>query len=464
MRLTAKIVIALALGLGLVLTLFARAQIRGATARLERDMREDARSVGRLFRPLIARAWRLEGRTAAMYVIRYTNETLEAANVETKMRLRWVWLDGDGQPEPAAAPRDADRVYTYVPVDVEIAGEPHGALEISESTAPIREAARELRADLLEALAILAAISLVLIVAVGSWFVGRPLRTLSAAADRIGAGDLSVEIELDQRDEVGKLASTLNEMVIKLAGAVEALRHADRLSSVGTFASGIAHELGTPLAVVSGRAGLIADGTVTDPSEIATQARSIARQADKMAAIIRQLLDFARRRPSTLSGKDLVPLAAGTIDLLRPLAARRGIDIELAGESVEVAADGVQLQQVITNLTMNAIDASDRGGTIDVEIGVARATPPDGVPGRYAFCRVRDRGSGMEDDVRSRVFEPFFTTKPVGQGTGLGLAVSHGIVSEHGGWITVDTAVGEGTTFSVYLPRAAPPTPTPVAN
>jgi signal transduction histidine kinase len=278
-------------------------------------------------------------------------------------------------------------------------------------------------------------------------------------------------VDLKQSDEVGKLAATINQTVGKLSAAreqvveetesrikaVEQLRHADRLSSVGSFASGIAHELGTPLAVVSGRAKLIADGIATG-DEIVGHAESIGRQADKMATIIRQLLGFARRSSVTLSGNDLVALAVQTGELLQPMAAGKEIEIEIdqRADQVEVAADGVQLQQVITNLTMNAIDAmADTGGVITIEIGTEPATPPadhGGEPGTYAYCRVRDQGPGIPGDLRPKLFEPFFTTKPVGQGTGLGLAVSHGIAREHGGWIELDSEVGAGAAFSVYVP------------
>lgn len=492
MRLTAKIVVALVVCLGIVLALFARQQVREATDRLERDIREDTRSVGRMFRPMVARTWRLEGKNAAMYLVQYTNETLKSANIETKMRLRWVWLEpapgGSTEANRPSVPLDEigslregevsvyspedDRVYTYVPVDVELEGEPLGALEVSESAAPITESAAHIRSELATTMVTVAVVCLGMIVLVGTWFVARPLGMLTAAADRIGAGDLSVRVDLNQNDEVGRLARSLNETAIKLAKArervtaetesrlkaVEQLRHADRLSSTGTFASGIAHELGTPLAVVSGRAKLIADGTVTGDA-VVDHARSISRQADKMTEIIRKLLDFARRRSITLADRDLTVVARETLEMLRPLGAKHQVELVLEGaeQPVIVAVDALQIQQVITNLTMNAIDATAEtdGGAVVIEIGSERAEPPAdhrGPAGVYAYCRITDHGPGIPEEQRTQVFEPFFTTKPIGQGTGLGLAVSHGIVLEHGGWIDVHTCRGTGSSFSVYLP------------
>jgi signal transduction histidine kinase len=238
--------------------------------------------------------------------------------------------------------------------------------------------------------------------------------------------------------------------------SVEQLRHADRLSSIGTLSSGIAHELGTPLAVISGRAELIADGSV-EGETVKTYAKSIAKQAKKMTEIIRQLLDFARRSRSTLSPKNVAKVAEITVSMLRSLAVKKGIELSLtsSADDAQVAADAVQLQQVLTNLIVNAIQAMAGGGAITVAVDRQWARPPvdhDGQEGTYICIAVRDEGAGIPSDIRAKVFEPFFTTKPVGQGTGLGLAVSYGIVREHGGWIEVESEVGRGSCFSVYLP------------
>jgi signal transduction histidine kinase len=494
MKLTAKIAAVLVLGFSLVLGLYARSQIEDASAQFAADMREDTRAVGRLFRPMIARTWRKEGRAAAMYLIQYTNETLKSENVDTKMRIRWISLGpegaGEGGSAVAAAVQEvaagrevsvvvpgADglgRLVTYVPVDVGIDGESPGAIEISESLAPLRDFEIRTRANLIETTLILAGIAAIIVLVVGTWYVGRPLRRLNVVAERIGAGDLGARAELRQRDEVGALAATLNSTAYKLASAREALaaevdarvkaleqlRHADRLSSVGTLAAGVAHELGTPLSVVAGRAKLIADGTVTG-ADVHSHAASIAKQADRMAQIIRQLLDFARRRQVTLSEKDLARLVEQTLELLHPMARKRRVTLRLEApsEPTRAAADGVQLQQVFTNLVMNAVDATAEGGEVDIVVSRERMAPPPSLASRvgpeprdYACCKVIDRGVGIAKEDLPKVFEPFFTTKPVGQGTGLGLAVSYGIVDDHGGWIEVESELDRGTRFSVYLP------------
>jgi signal transduction histidine kinase len=309
---------------------------------------------------------------------------------------------------------------------------------------------------------------------VGAFFVGQPMRKLVDVSQRIGAGELSAKTLLRQRDEIGELSRAMDRMGDQLLRAktqleaetearvrsVEQLRHADRLSSIGTLSSGIAHELGTPLAVISGRAELIADGSV-EGETVRTYAQSIAKQAKKMTEIIRQLLDFARRSRSTLSPKNVAKVAEITVSMLRSLAAKKNIQLSLrsSADDAQVAADAVQLQQVLTNLIVNAIQAmpggGGGGGAITINVERQWASPPvdhEGQEGTYIRIAVRDEGSGIPPDVQAKIFEPFFTTKPVGQGTGLGLAVSYGIVREHGGWIEVESEVGKGSCFSVYLP------------
>mgnify|MGYP006198646815 CR=1 FL=1 len=180
-----------------------------------------------------------------------------------------------------------------------------------------------------------------------------------------------------------------------------------------------------------------------------------------MATIIRQLLDFARRGNIAVARQPLAKILKPTVDLLRPLARKSRVEIEfeLPAEPLYVKADGTLFQQVLTNLVVNAIDAMPRGGTVKITAGIETVTPPADVgatPGRYVCCRVQDSGEGMRPEIIPRLFEPFFTTKGIGKGTGLGLAVSYGIVSEHRGWIDVKTELGKGSQFTVYLPAGEP--------
>jgi signal transduction histidine kinase len=245
---------------------------------------------------------------------------------------------------------------------------------------------------------------------------------------------------------------------VKESGLEEQIRHADRLSTVGKLAAGVAHELGTPLAVVSGRAKRIVRSG--PPAETGDDARIIVEQADRMAAIIRQLLDFARRRGAVKAPADVGALARSTIGLLAPFAAKRGVMLRVddASDATPIAVDAGQLQQALTNLIMNGVQAMSRGGELRVAIERARLTPPAAVGGAeasYLVLRVVDQGVGIQPEHVAHVFEPFFTTKDVGEGTGLGLSVAHGIVAEHGGWIDVASEPGAGATFTVHLPAGA---------
>ena len=155
-------------------------------------------------------------------------------------------------------------------------------------------------------------------------------------------------------------------------------------------------------------------------------------------------------------------LSRQTLELLSPIAEKNGTTLELATvpRHVELEVDPGQIQQVITNLLVNAVQATGEGGRVVLAMDRTDATPPEGVdaqPGQYVRVRVCDNGEGISDDIQDQLFEPFFTTKQVGQGTGLGLSIAYGIVQDHGGWIEFHSNPGEGSEFSVYLPTEVAP-------
>ena len=239
--------------------------------------------------------------------------------------------------------------------------------------------------------------------------------------------------------------------------AMEQLRHADRLKTVGRLASGIAHELGTPLNVVSGRASLIVSGKLP-PGEIEQSAAAIKTEADKMTRIIRQLLDFGRSSTPHKVAVDLRQVVSQTVDLLHTLAEKHDVHMKFAPGSDPAIAevDVGQIQQVLTNLMVNAVQAMPEGGTLDVAIRRQTASPPEkGGNGQSAYygIEIRDQGVGIAEENMQQLFEPFFTTKAVGDGTGLGLSIAYGIVQEHGGWIDVTSRPGQGSCFTVFLPE-----------
>jgi two-component system, NtrC family, sensor kinase len=341
---------------------------------------------------------------------------------------------------------------TRVPIDA--AGKLRGTVELVEWTSGDDERAKAIVQETLKTAAFLALMSAVVAFALGHFFVGRPIRELSEHSRRVGRGDFAARASLRTKDELADLARDMNAMTERLVVTLEQLRHADRLATVGKLASGIAHELGTPLNVVAARAEMIAAGNTT-ANESREYAAVIVTAAQRMTTIIRQVLQFARRKTVRRGRQDVSALVRETAELLRPLAKKKDVTIDVDGAPFELSFDVGQMQQVLTNLVMNAVHASKHGGTIRVFAERSFDAPPADIGGEardVACIGVTDHGAGIPAEDLPRIFEPFFTTKDVGEGTGLGLAVSYGIVSDHGGWITVDTEPGRGSTFKVFLP------------
>jgi signal transduction histidine kinase len=179
-----------------------------------------------------------------------------------------------------------------------------------------------------------------------------------------------------------------------------------------------------------------------------------------MAGLIRQLLDFSRRQGTRFGVASLRAIATRAVDVLAAFARRRGVRLELetADDVMIVSADENQIQQALTNVIMNGVQAMPDGGRLLVTVRPRRARPPDGDAAsedEYLCVTVEDQGHGITPEHLAHIFEPFFTTKGIGEGTGLGLSVAYGIVREHGGWIAVDSEVGKGSRFCIFLPRAA---------
>lgn len=235
------------------------------------------------------------------------------------------------------------------------------------------------------------------------------------------------------------------------------LYNANRLATIGELAASMAHELGTPLAVVQARAQMIAAGEVA-PSELRGEAEVIMQQTRRMTQMLRDLLELARPKPAMKDVVELGALVRHAVALLEPVARQRNTRIVVVGEPAGMAVRGEpsKLLQILTNLSMNAIQSMPRGGVVRLAVARRRARPPDDHPEAGYLCvDVSDDGEGISDVVRPRLFETFFTTKRAGEGTGLGLPVSYRLAREHEGWIGVETAFGVGSCFTLYLPPLA---------
>lgn len=222
------------------------------------------------------------------------------------------------------------------------------------------------------------------------------------------------------------------------------LRHADRLAAVGRLTAGIAHQLGTPLNVISAHAGLIARDKVRG-DDVLQSARAIEDQVERVSLQVRAVLDYARGGQEPTAKVDVRNVARRTIAVLEPVAVRRKIklSLELAQEPCWSVLAAQSLQQIITNLVDNGMDAQPEGGAVRISVergeGLVR-------------IQVEDDGDGIPPAVQARIFESFFTTKPPGRGTGLGLPVVRGLVREAGGSLEFSSRASQGTTFVVTVP------------
>jgi len=327
-----------------------------------------------------------------------------------------------------------------------------GVLDVTLSLAEVDRAVSEGRRDaLVLAIAGIAAISLLLLALFQRW-VGRPVGELIAATDRVAAGELSVRLDVPRRDELGRLAESFNEMTTRLADARHQIYQSNKLASVGRLAAGIAHEINNPLTGVLTYSSFLLKRATDE--ETKSDLETIVHETKRCRDIVRGLLDFARQVPPKKGSVDLnevVDRALGIVDnQLRVQNIR--LTRSLRADLPRISADANQLQQVVLNLLVNAADAFEDG---DREIFVG--TDLKRIDGRdLVELKVADNGVGIPEKHLGKLFEPFFTTKE-NRGTGLGLAVSWGIVHEHGGTIEVESREGRGTTFTVRLPLDGKP-------
>jgi len=307
--------------------------------------------------------------------------------------------------------------------------------------------------------------------------ISRPILRLRRMAQAVASGDLEQESGIRRLDEIGDLAAAfdtmaddlqartaeaeqlyaeaidrnqqLEEMYQRLQSAQQQLVQSEKLASVGQLSAGIVHDVKNPLGVIKGVAEeLLEDRVPGSPEHESLQV--IRDNASRANAIVTDMLTFARQTPPAMIRRDLRETVEGSLRLTNYML-RKGkveLDLQLPPDPVTLTFDSQQLQQVIINLVQNAVQAMPDGGRLRVHL-----QRDDGV----AVIEIEDTGSGISPEHLARVFDPFFTTKPEGQGTGMGLSVSYGIISRHHGTIQASSKPGEGALFTIRLPMQAAP-------
>jgi signal transduction histidine kinase len=368
---------------------------------------------------------------------------------------------------------DGQQVFSVI-LPIRKGGERIGALEVAAPIGFIEDYLTRIQRDIVMTAALLGVTILLVVLLVTHYGLTRPVRSLLAGALAFGRGELEHRVTVPRGGgEFALLAREFNRMADSLAeqrrrAAREAeerlalerrLRHSENLAMVGRLAAGVAHEMGAPLQVIDGRAKQL---LVNPDAQLESRQRNltiIRSQAERITRIVRQLLNLSRPYHLRLQPTDLRKLLAGIIELVEGNADRADIEIEFQpDEPAWVEADPDLLQQVFLNICHNAVQAMSNHGSsggilrveFDRQIGNKNGS---GEGSEMIIVRIADTGGGIAPENLSKVFDPFFTTKEIGQGTGLGLAVSNRIIEEHDGWIEAANNDKGGATFSVYLPQ-----------
>ncbi|HYQ60454.1 MAG TPA: ATP-binding protein [Desulfatiglandales bacterium] len=286
-----------------------------------------------------------------------------------------------------------------------------------------------------------------------------PLSRLIQASREVSEGRLSVDVGPMASCEIGLLQDNFLRMVDVIRRqrmqAEDKLLYSETQASIGRLAAGVAHEINNPLTgVLTYTHMLLRRKDLSD--EVRSDLETVAEATERIRKIVRGLLDFSRETKLSPQPTDLNSIALLSIPLIRHQALVKGVEVKFnpAPSLPMLTLDRSQFQSVLMNMLLNALDATSPGGRITVSTSFRDS--PDRQGRKGVAITFEDTGCGIPAEDMDKVFEPFFTTKEVGQGTGLGLPVSLGIVQRHGGTITVKSEVGKGSTFTIWLPAEIP--------
>ncbi len=476
MKITQKLYLFIVLTLMLVMLPYSIIAYQREVALFKADMQKDASLLGRALLPILADTWQTIGKVKVDEVIRQVNAH------EEKFSVRWVWLlpqtDEQYRPlvplemlvsltqaEQVLAVEQRDTLVTYVTVKPD--NQPLGALELVESLDGIRAYTTNSILNLFILSSFMVFSGALVMAIAGHLLITRRINLLIGHARDIAQEQYDRPPNVGAIDELATLGQELRLMSDKLQqkreqliaenqaklAIKEQLRHAERLKILGQLASGIAHELGTPLNVVLGRAKLMTAAGQHNEA-VKSNADIIQKQVLKMSKMINQLLNFARRQTPHKRRVVLNERVAHLVKLLKPIAAKQEIELVVIDKVSELSinADWQQLEQVLSNLIVNGIQAMSKAGEMTVIIDQRSGEDAELSDKPYAVIEVCDQGAGIPCEIMADIFDPFFSTKKAGEGTGLGLSIVKDIIDEHGGSITVKSEPHQGACFSLYLP------------
>ena len=497
MRLATRLTLVLLVAVAVVLTGFGYIRVQQERRRLVADLREDVWVQAHIIKLAVEQALLNQGPEARQELLAQVEKEVDDGRVLLfDLRLEQIGGTISAPAAGATVPREAleQVVKTGQPVLRYLRAPPHpamvailplrdrrnaivGVLEVLHSAARVQ---REIGQAVWEQVIRLGLLSLTVAVAIFlavQVSIRRPIGQLVTTALALGRGNLSVRGTLRRRDEIGQLASAFDQMAESLQAAQarlieegrvrlkleRELQQAQKLATVGRLASEVAHEISTPLNIISGRAEVIQKEVPPD-HPLARHATVLLRQVERIGGIIRQLLDYTKPRHPAFGSVDAASVLNRTVELLEPLAGLHQVRLQAqaAADLPLILADPDQLQQVLLNLVVNSLDATPPGGEIRVAGSLAEPETPDARPhvsrgrpeGPFVFLTVSDTGSGMSRAQLDQIFEPFFSTKDRKGGTGLGIPIVEDIVRSHRGAIEVRSAEGCGTTIVLRWPIA----------
>jgi signal transduction histidine kinase len=371
------------------------------------------------------------------------------------------------------APREEFEAYGNVPVFVytfpleDREGKTIGGVSILQGTSSMEKEIGQTKWSIFIMISVLILGTVALVLLGTRKWINQPISNLMEGIQNFSGGNLDYRIDWKTADELSELARAFNQMAVDLRKAQErilqetetklelerSLRESEKLAIIGQLASGLAHEIGTPLNIIYGRTELI-QKRPEDKEGARKNLEIILRQTERITKIIQQLLGFVRKKKPEQKVLKLSSLLEGALELLDHQTRKQKVRV-MKGRMdglPSIIGDSDQLQQVFLNLILNALQSMPEGGTLSISASskmIAKdGSPEDRRP--YLEVSVEDTGAGMEKEVLQNIFTPFFTTKDTG--TGLGLMVTQGIIQDHGGWMEVESEVGKGSRFRVYLP------------